>query len=203
MHHAILKLLDIYVVNDCVILCNGIIIQLFTAADFHLLAVWISASVQPCVAATVAAPTRNECDVIWGVCKPKCQMAFFSIAENWYRDSGLPPKWQKKCPSTFGQSARYFLTYSKTDNEPLDGSILMAVPFPTWSVFEWRILTLTDLLSAATNSTSLLNSGWPILFMLLTVIFPTRKTPHKCQFESSREHICFIIIPTYCLDNGQ
>ena len=155
-----LKLLDIYLENVRVIFCNGILIYAFTAADFHLPAVWISASVQPWVAAIVAAPIRNECDVKWA-CRPKCPRAFFSTAENWYRDSGLPPKWQKKGPSIFGLSTRKSLTYSKTDNEPSVGGMITVVPFPTWSVFEWRIVTLTDL-SSAINSMSLLNSGWPI-----------------------------------------
>ena len=39
MHHAMLKLLDIYLENVCVIFCNGILIYAFTAADFHLPAV--------------------------------------------------------------------------------------------------------------------------------------------------------------------
>ena len=186
MHHTMLKLLNIYLENVCVCFCNEILIYHFMAADFHLPAVWSSAYFQPWVAAIVVAPIRNECDVKW-TCIPKCPRAFFSTVENWYRDSGLHPKWQKKEPSIFGISTRNSLTYSKTDNEPSVGGMIMVVHSPIWFTF-WMTNCYLDI-CVVSKSTSVLNSGWPIFFKLHTVILPTRKTPKHVSVKVA-ENIC-------------
>ena len=96
-------------------------------------------------------------------------------------------------------SARYSPTYSKTDNEPSVGGMIMVVPFPTWSGFEWRLVTLTGL-SSATNPTSLLNSGWWILFKLQTVISPTRKNTKNASVKAAEK--CFLHNCPYLLLGG-
>jgi hypothetical protein len=116
----------------------NILMYLRKAADFHLPNFWISESVEPCNAKSVALPIRKLCLPKWP-CIGTDLIALWRTELNWYLVNGLVSWWTKQ--QWFARVWGLICLKSKVDltwhrGECLCLWIIRVVLLPDWSVLE-------------------------------------------------------------------